>query len=164
MDYKKCWLTLWQRKRRATLNVHTRRLCLRTNYMATSVALPLEISLKSLAVACFITVQSVLKTSWQQKTSLVPTQGSFKGKTTWTKWDHDSSAQPDWGYTPYDIIKLYQNVTLCFDIMFVNKIAFLVTVSWKIRFSTTENLTPQHIPVFGKTIHNIIVFYVQQEL
>jgi hypothetical protein len=41
---------------------------------------------------------------------------------------------------PYYIIKAHKDVPLCFDIMFVNKIAFLITVSRNIRFGTTECL------------------------
>jgi hypothetical protein len=33
-----------------------------------------------------------------------------------------------------DILSLYHKVTLCIDIMNVNKITFLVTISWKLMF------------------------------
>jgi hypothetical protein len=51
-----------------------------------------------------------------------PNLGSLKGKTVRRKNAHVPSLVAD---VPYDIIRAHRDVTLCFDIMFVNKIAFL---------------------------------------
>jgi hypothetical protein len=85
--------------------------------------------------------------------------GSLKGKTVRRKSIHARSVVID---VPYSIIKLHKDVTLCFDIMFVNKIAFLVTVSWNIRFGTTERLASRHADVVGKAMTTVLVFYRQR--
>lgn len=59
-----------------------------------------------------------------------PNLGSLKGKTVRRKGGHVQSLVAD---VPYSIIKRYQDITLCFDIMFGNKVAFLVTVSRNVR-------------------------------
>jgi len=56
---------------------------------------------------------------------------------------------------------LYKDVTLSFDIMFVNKIAFLVTVSRYIRFGTTERLESRNVDVVGKALLRVVRFYHQ---
>ena len=62
---------------------------------------------------------------------------SLKGKTVqWTEPHVISSITP----VPTDILSLYQSVTLCVDIMFVNKLPFLVTISQNIKFGTAELL------------------------
>ena len=60
---------------------------------------------------------------------------------------------------PYDIIKMYKDVTLSFDIMFVNKLAFVVTVSRHIRFGTTEHVTTRQADVVGKALVGVLTFY-----
>ena len=54
------------------------------------------------------------------------------------------------------IMDRYHNVTLCIDIMFVNKIAFLVTISRGIKFGTAETLRDRKHP----TIMSAIVKHV----
>jgi hypothetical protein len=90
---------------------------------------------------------------------LGPNLGSLKGKTVRRKGAHVPSLVAD---VPYQIIKMYRNVTLCFDIMFVNKIAFLVTVSRHIRFGTTERLLSRQAGVVAKALISVIYFYRQR--
>jgi hypothetical protein len=85
--------------------------------------------------------------------------GSLKGKTVRQKGDHVPSLVAD---VPYDIIKTHKLVTLCFDIMFVNKIAFLVTVSRNIRFGTTERLESRHAPVVAIALLKVLALYRQR--
>jgi hypothetical protein len=85
-----------------------------------------------------------------------PNLGSLKGKTVRSKNAHVPSLVAD---VPYHIIKLHKDVTLCFDIMFVNKIAFLTTVSRNLRFGTTERLPSRHAGVVGKALVNVISLY-----
>lgn len=82
--------------------------------------------------------------------------GSLKGKTVRKKNIHVRSLVSD---VPYDIIRRHKNVVLCFDIMFVNKIAFLITVSRSIRFGTTERLMSRKADLVGKALTDTIVFY-----
>jgi hypothetical protein len=85
--------------------------------------------------------------------------GSLKGKTVRHKGDHVPSLVAD---VPYHIIKLHKDVTLCFDLMYVNKIVFLVTVSRNIRFGTTERLLSRNADVVGKALVNVTSFYRQR--
>ena len=41
---------------------------------------------------------------------------------------------------PKEIMQHYQNISLCIDIMFVNKIPFFMSISCNIRFITAEVL------------------------
>jgi hypothetical protein len=88
-----------------------------------------------------------------------PNLGSLKGKTVRRKGQHVPSLVAD---VPYHIIKTHRDITLCFDIMFVNKIAFLVTVSRKIRFGTTERILSRHSDVVGQAIIRVLIFYCQR--
>jgi hypothetical protein len=85
--------------------------------------------------------------------------GSLKGKTVRHKGDHVSSLVAD---VPYHIIKLHKDITLCFDLMYVNRIVFLVTVSRKIRFGTTERLLSRNSDVVGKALTTVMLFYRQR--
>jgi hypothetical protein len=89
-----------------------------------------------------------------------PNLGSLKGKTVRGKnIMHVPSLVAD---VPYDIIKTHRNVTVCFDIMFVNKILFLITVSRNIRFGTTKRLLSRKADVAGKALLRVIRFYRQR--
>ena len=55
-----------------------------------------------------------------------PDIGSLKGKTTWRKVPH-VRAQPE--NIPLPIMEKYRNITLCVDIMYVNGIAFFMSIS-----------------------------------
>jgi hypothetical protein len=88
-----------------------------------------------------------------------PNLGSLKGKTVRNKNDHVPSLVAD---VPFDIIKTHRNVTLWFDIMFVNKIAFLVTVSRSLRFGTTERLSSRRADVVGQGLARVIALYKQR--
>jgi len=88
-----------------------------------------------------------------------PNLGSLKGKTVRQKNDHVPSHVAD---VPYQIIKMYKDVSLSFDIMFVNKMAFLVMVSRYIRFGTTEQLPSRQADVVGKALVRVVNFYKQR--
>ena len=88
-----------------------------------------------------------------------PNLGSLKGKTVRHRSKRADSLVAD---VPYDIIKAHKDVTVCFDIMFVNKIAFLVTVSRSLRFGTTERLASRQADVVGKALTSVIALYKQR--
>ena len=50
-------------------------------------------------------------------------------------------------------------MTLCVDVMFVNKIPFLVLISCNIKFGTVEAIPNCTIPTLIKGIHTIIRLY-----
>jgi hypothetical protein len=87
---------------------------------------------------------------------LGPDIGSLKGKTT-------HRAPPRITNTivplPYEIKERYRHVTLCADIMFVNKIPFLMTTSRHIRFGTAELLTTQTDDQITKALQHVQNIY-----
>jgi hypothetical protein len=64
-----------------------------------------------------------------------PNVGSLKGKTVRRGGTH---VNPEYHQIPSPLMEKYQQVTLCIDIMFVNKLPFLVTISRDIKFGTVE--------------------------
>ena len=80
---------------------------------------------------------------------LRPNALSLKEKTVqWTESHVSSLVTP----LPPDILSLYHLVTLCMDIMFVNKMPFLVTISWNLKFGTTELLLYHQKHTMAKTL------------
>ena len=63
--------------------------------------------------------------------------GSLKGKTVRSNGEHVSFSKQ---IIPPDILLKYKDVTLAMDIMFVNKLPFLLTLSRDIKFGTVEYL------------------------
>ncbi len=66
-----------------------------------------------------------------------PNLGSLKGKTTRTTPEHVRAQQVN---IPINITTRYKAVTLAVDVMYVNRIPFLMTVSRHIKFGTAEML------------------------
>jgi hypothetical protein len=60
---------------------------------------------------------------------------------------------------PRTIMEGYKNVTLSIDIMFVNKIPFLVTISRGIKFGTAETLTDRKHPTIMSAIKHVVALY-----
>ena len=60
-----------------------------------------------------------------------PNLGSLKGKTVHRPNEH---VQPGVAPVPHDVLSRHRDIVLAIDIMFVNKIAFLVTVSRNLKF------------------------------
>jgi hypothetical protein len=53
------------------------------------------------------------------------------------------------------IMEKYRDVTLCIDIMFVNKVPFLVTISRHIKFGTVEVLKSRKMANVVTAIGNV---------
>jgi hypothetical protein len=87
---------------------------------------------------------------------LGPDVGSIRGKTVRT-----SSPQVEHRRTslPPEIHARYQSVTLGVDIMFINKIAFFVTISNDLKFGTVEHIVSRHHDVVYKCIQRICNVY-----
>lgn len=88
-----------------------------------------------------------------------PNLGLLKGKTTRQKADHVPSLIAD---TPYNMTKIYKDMPLCFDIIFVNRIAFMVIVSRQLQVGTTKRLELRNADVVGEAIVRVIVLYRQR--
>jgi hypothetical protein len=81
-----------------------------------------------------------------------PDVGSLKGKTVWCR---PHLAKPTIEPLPPEVMSQYHNVTLAVDVMLVNGIPMLVTISRNIRFSTVEALPNSNIPMLVKGIKAI---------
>ena len=87
-----------------------------------------------------------------------PDIGSLKGKT--TRWSPPIIDSPVTGI-PVDVLKQYQKVTLCVDIMYVNKVAMLVSISRKIKFGTIEVIPNNKSTVLLKGVKGILQVYAR---
>jgi hypothetical protein len=63
--------------------------------------------------------------------------GVIQGKTTRSQ---AVAVVPDYVKIPPDLFLIHQHVTLCIDIMYINKIPFLLSVSRNIQFTTIARL------------------------
>ncbi len=64
---------------------------------------------------------------------------------------------------PYHIIKIYKDVVLSFDLIFVRKIALLVTVSCYHRIGKTKRLASRQVDIVGKALTRVIAFDRQRD-
>ena len=101
---------------------------------------------------CTITIQDVINA----ELILGPNLGSLKGKTPRTAPAPVSVHQID---LPPDLLTLYQKVTLSGDIMFLNKVPFLVTISHKLKFSTAEALTNRKQKTIFTGVRHVVDIY-----
>jgi len=85
-----------------------------------------------------------------------PNLGSLKGKTVYRPSRHVRAGVDP---VPPDTLRRHRNVTLAIDIMFVNKIPFLVTVSRNIRFVTVTDLANRQSTTVEKALHGVIKLY-----
>jgi hypothetical protein len=86
--------------------------------------------------------------------------GSIKGKTTRRKLKGILGSVAN--NLPKEIIETYRDVTLCIDIMFVNKIPFFLSISRKIRFITVEVLNNRKQASLIKALRPIYGIYRKQ--
>ena len=85
--------------------------------------------------------------------------GSLKGKTVHKKQKHvKTNILP----VPPDILKIHKEVTLGVDIMFVNKIPFLITISRNIHFGTVEELPNRKLQTVKEKLKNVINIYAHR--
>ncbi|CAJ1950718.1 unnamed protein product [Cylindrotheca closterium] len=85
-----------------------------------------------------------------------PNLGSLKGKTTSTT---DGHVRTEIGAIPPHIKEHYSDITLAIDILFVNKMPFLVTISRHIKFGTVERLHNRQIPTIKRALQKVIALY-----
>jgi hypothetical protein len=85
-----------------------------------------------------------------------PDVGSLKGKTTRSA---PNKVWPGLVSIPASLLSQYCDVTICADIMFVNKIPFLVTISRSIKFGTAEMLSSCTGTVLSAAMKNVIRLY-----
>ena len=88
-----------------------------------------------------------------------PDIGSLKGKTVHRP---PESVQIQLNDLPIDIMTEYQQVTLCGDIMFINKIPFFITISRHIHFGTVEMIANRQMDTILKSIKAVTAIYQQR--
>ena len=88
-----------------------------------------------------------------------PNLGSLKGKTVCRPNPHVKTQTL--GVLP-DIMQIHRSVALAIDIMFINKIPFLVTTSRHLKFGTVEALNNQQIPTVVGKLKKVINLYISR--
>ncbi len=89
-----------------------------------------------------------------------PNIGSLKGKTVRRKGDHVTTTRHC--SVSIEILQRHQRVVLCIDLMFVNKVPFLMTISRDIKFGTAEMLHRRDAKYILKAIKNVKAIYNKQ--
>jgi hypothetical protein len=118
-----------------------------------STAAYLKIVKQNLLPNCPITARDILAA----ERIFGPDVGSLKGKTVRRAADHVEISTVD---IPSCLIRQYRNIVLTADIMFVNKIPFLVTISRHIKFGTTaEILANQQLKTILGAIKSVNSLY-----
>jgi hypothetical protein len=84
--------------------------------------------------------------------------GMLKGKTVRHKPLPVSS---DYVEVPKELINNHQNVTLCVDIMNINGLSFLSTISRKIMYRTTEFIPSQSVKNYRRALDTVFQIYNQ---
>ena len=101
---------------------------------------------------CPITIDNIMAAEG----ILGPNLGSLRRKTVRRGSKHVVIDRQD---VPRTIMDRYRNVTLCIDIMFINKIAFLVMISHGIKFGTAETLKDRKHPTIMSAIKSVVAIY-----
>jgi hypothetical protein len=78
-----------------------------------------------------------MRTFWPPEDIFGPNVGSLKGKTTQSTPEHVRSDRAD---IPMQIMSRYREVTLACDIMYVNRIPFIMSISRCIKFGNADML------------------------
>ena len=82
---------------------------------------------------------------------------TLKGKTTRSK---PNTMARDSVKIPIDLLKLHKKVFLTLDILFVNKILFLLTLSRKICFTAVNHLANRTVPQIFAAFKEIYQYYM----
>jgi hypothetical protein len=90
-----------------------------------------------------------------------PDLGSLKGKTTRRA---PNLVRPEFIELPSDLKEAHKNVTLCVDIMFINKLPFLVSCSRSIKFGTAELLENGEKKSILNALKKVISIYQRRGL
>ena len=88
-----------------------------------------------------------------------PNVYALKGKTTNRKVDH---VVVPITRIPKEILKDYKNITLCIDVMFINGIKFLLTVSRNIDFVTAQYVPSKKYSGYIKPIEAVCNMYAKR--
>ena len=86
------------------------------------------------------------------------------GKSPYAIKEKSVQVQPDAVKTDYipvprSVLKRYKDVTICVDVMFVCRVAILVSVSRSIHYGTVHGLPSMKIPIIEEAIKGIVKSY-----
>ena len=82
--------------------------------------------------------------------------GALKGKTVDRPNPHDT-ARVD--HVPTSIMDLHHSVTLAIDVMFINRVAFLITISHNLKFGTVEAISNRQITTIVAKLKSVCQIY-----
>jgi hypothetical protein len=85
-----------------------------------------------------------------------PDEGSLRGKTTRTKTGNVPIVRSP---VPEDFLSRYRTVTLCMDVMFVNTIPFLMTISEHLCFGTATDIPDRKPTTFLDALKPVLALY-----
>ncbi len=88
-----------------------------------------------------------------------PNLGSLKGKTVHQQGEHVTTEYVD---LPMTIMSRYGDIVLCIDIILVNEIPFLMTISRCIKFGTAEMIHRRDSEQILNAINNIKCIYAKR--
>ena len=88
-----------------------------------------------------------------------PNVYTLKGKTTNQKVDHVIAPITR---IPKEVLKEYKNITLCIDVMFINGIKFLLTLSPNIDFVTAQYVPSKNYSGYIKPIEMVCNMYAKR--
>ena len=83
---------------------------------------------------------------------------ALKGKTTRSK---PKQVVIDYMEIPKSILECNKNITLSIDIMYVNKIPFVTTISRHVKFTTVEAIQKRTKAQLSENIKNVVAIYTQ---
>ena len=88
-----------------------------------------------------------------------PNLGSLKGKTVARPNQHTTTGVDE---VPPEIMTIYHDVTIAIDILFINSIPFLATISRGLKFGTIEQLPNRQVTTLKSCLQKVLAIYQER--
>ena len=85
-----------------------------------------------------------------------PNLGALKGKTVARPNPHVPAGVD---HVPTSIMDVHRSITLAIDVMFINKVAFLITTSRNLKFGTVEAISNRQITTIIAKLRSVCQVY-----